>query len=232
LSAATRLVLVNALYLKAPWATPFEKLATTPRAFRFTPGSSSDVPTMQLTGYLGYAAADGYTAVALDYLGGGLQFVIVLPDASQTMDTVAARLTPAHFAQWANLKKNSPKNVALYLPKFKVTGGTIPLGPALRTLGMTSAFDVPTGSANFDGIAPRQPDDYLKISDVYHKTYVAVDEEGTEAAAATAVVITTTTAIGNIDPPIEVHVDRPFLFVIQDCASGACLFLGRIANPQ
>jgi serpin B len=97
---------------------------------------------------------------------------------------------------------------------------------------MKSAFDVPAGSANFDGIAPRQPNDYLKISDVYHKTYVAVDEEGTEAAAATAVVMTGTTSIGNTDLPVEVHVDRPFLFVIQDRASGACLFLGRITNPQ
>ena len=231
-SSATRLVLVNAFYLKAPWATQFERPATMPRAFYLTPGSSSDVPTMQLTTDLGYAAADGFTAVALDYLGGGLQFVIVLPDASQTVDTVAARLTPAHFAQWANLKRDSTKKVALYLPKFKVAGGSVPLGSALSALGMKSAFDLPVGSANFAGIAPRQPDDYLKISDVFHQTYVAVDEEGTEAAAATAVVMMTTTSITNTEPPVEVHVDRPFLFVIQDRASGACLFLGRITNPQ
>jgi serpin B len=228
----TRLVLVNALYLKASWATQFGRPATVPRAFYFTPDSSSDVPTMQLTTDLGYATADGFTVVALDYLGGGLQFVIVLPDASQTVDTVAARLTPAHFAQWANLKKDSTKNVALYLPKFKVAGGSIPLGPALRALGMKSAFDVPAGSANFSGIAPRQSNDYLAISDVFHQTYVAVDEEGTEAAAATAVVMASVTSVTITDPPIEVHVDRPFLFVIQDRASGACLFLGRITNPQ
>ena len=229
---ATRLVLVNALYLKAPWAMPFDKSATTPRAFHFTPGSSSDVLTMQFTADLGYTAADGFTVVALDYLGGGLQFVIVLPDASQTVDTVAARLTPAHFTQWANLKKDSTKKVALYLPKFKVAGGTVPLGSALCALGMKSAFDLPVGSANFAGIAPRQPDNYLKISEVFHQTYVAVDEEGTEAAAATAVAMAGTTSIVITDPPVEVHVDRPFLFAIQDRASGACLFLGRIANPQ
>lgn len=228
----TRLVLVNALYLKASWATQFERPATLPRAFHFTPGSSSDVPTMQLTTDLGYAAGDGFTVVALDYLGGGLQFVIVLPDASQTVDSVAARLTPAHFAQWANLKRDSTKKVALYLPKFKVAAGTVPLGPALRALGMKSAFDVPEGSANFAGIAPRQPDNYLKISEVFHQTYVAVDEEGTEAAAATAVVIASVTSVMPTDPPVEVHVDRPFLFAIQDRASGACLFLGRITNPQ
>ena len=227
----TGLVLVNALYLKAPWNEPFSKNSTTPRTFRPATGSSREVPTMQSTASLGYAVEEGLTIVTLDYLGSGLQFVIVLPDEGQTVDVAAARLTPAHFARWAKLGDTGRRDVALYLPKFKVEGATIPLGATLRALGMNSAFDVPRGSADFDGIAPRRPDDYLALSDVFHQTYVALDEDGTEAAAATAVIIGIT-AVSPLPKTIEVHVDRPFLFAIQHRASGACLFFGRVMDPQ
>ena len=187
---------------------------------------------MQRTASLAYAVEEGLTIVTLDYLGSGLQFVIVLPDEGQTVDVAAARLTPAHFARWAKLGDTGRRDVALYLPKFKVEGATIPLGATLRALGMNSAFDVPRGSADFDGIAPRRPDDYLALSDVFHQTYVALDEDGTEAAAATAVVVVEVTSVVIRPPPIEVHVDRPFLFAIQHRASGACLFFGRVMDPQ
>ena len=104
-------------------------------------------------------------------------------------------------------------------------------GSALRRLGVKSAFDEPQGSANFDRIAPRQPNDYLKISEVFHQTFIALDEEGTEAAAATAAVMMFG-AMADPKKPIEVRVDRPFLFAIQHRASGACLFLGRITDPR
>jgi serpin B len=102
----------------------------------------------------------------------------------------------------------------------------------LETLGMESAFDVPQGSANFDAIAPRRPNDYLYISNVFHRTFVEVDEKGTEAAAATAVVMMRATAHFEEAKPIEVRVDRPFLFAIQHRPSGACLFLGRVVDPR
>lgn len=232
LSEATRLVLVNALYLKAPWDVPFTKSLTTPRTFRPAPGSAREVPTMQRTAPLGYGTEDGFTIVTLDYLAAGLQFVILLPDQNQDLDTAAARLTPGHFARWANLRQTNRRDVDLYLPKFTVPGATVPLGQVLRAMGVKSAFDEPRGSANFDSIAPRRPDDYLSISDVFHQTFVALDEEGTEAAAATAVVIATTTAVVTPPQPIEVRVDRPFLFAIQHRATGVCLFLGRIADPR
>ena len=94
------------------------------------------------------------------------------------------------------------------------------------------AFDVPGGSADFSRIAPRKPNDYLAISDVFHQTFIDVDEEGTEAAAATAVTMATFGMALTPPKPIEVRVDRPFLFAIQHRASGTCLFLGRIANPK
>ena len=98
---------------------------------------------------------------------------------------------------------------------------------------MKTAFDIPRGSANFNKIAPRKPNDYLYISNIFHKTFIAVDEKGTEAAAATAVVMMRATAIARPKPPpIEVKVDRPFVYAIQHVSSGACLFLGRVTDPR
>ncbi len=228
----TRMVLVNAIYLKAPWDSPFAVFSTSPQPFHPTPTTTRSVPTMIETSTRGYAAEDGMTIVTLGYLGQGLQCVIILPDQGQTTEAAAARLTPEHFARWAQLTDTGRKSVTLYLPKFKLQGETVDLTSALQQLGLGSAFDVPLGSANFDGIAPRRPDDYLYISKVFHKTFVAVDEAGTEAAAATAVVVTGTTSI-NLPPipPTVVRVDRPFLFAIQHRATGACLFVGRIVDP-
>ena len=97
---------------------------------------------------------------------------------------------------------------------------------------MKTAFDQPRGSANFDRMAPRKPNDYLFISQVFHKTFIAVDEKGTEAAAATAVAMMRATALAPKQQPVEVKVDRPFIYAIQHVPSGVCLFLGRVTNPR
>lgn len=106
------------------------------------------------------------------------------------------------------------------------------LNDSLEQLGMPSAFNQPEGSANFNGMAPRRPDDYLWISDVFHKTFMEIDEKGTEAAAATAVVMQILGMSAFPEKPIEVRVDRPFLFAIQHGPSRACLFLGRMMKPS
>lgn len=227
----TRLVLVNALYLKAPWEKPFGKTATRPAPFHFDERRAKDVPTMLRTAFLGHATEPGLTVVALDYAGRGLQFLIVLPDRGTSPDAIAEKLTPVDFVRWSKIGDGRRPNVSLHLPKFRNEGSTLPLGTALRALGIKGAFDEPPGSANFDRIAPRKPNDYLAISDVFHQTFIALDEEGTEASAATAV---TTITLGAAMPvePIEVRVDRPFLFAIQHRESGVCLFLGRITDPR
>ena len=97
---------------------------------------------------------------------------------------------------------------------------------------MKTAFDKPRGSANFDKMAPRTPKDYLYISQIFHKTFIAVDEKGTEAAAATAVAMMAGTALRSPPPPIEVKIDRPFVYAIQHVPSGVCLFLGRVTDPR
>ncbi len=108
----------------------------------------------------------------------------------------------------------------------------MPLKEQLISLGMKTAFDEPQGSANFDRLAPRKANDYLCLSKVFHKTFIAVDEDGTEAAAATAAVMMQTTSAMRPDEPIEVKVDRPFLYAIQHVPSGACLFIGRVTDPR
>jgi serpin B len=147
------------------------------------------VPTRVKTSARGYAAEDGVTVGTLGYLGQGLQSVILLPDAGQTTDAATARLTPDHVARWANRTETGRRSVTLYLPRFKREGGSMDLATVLQQLGLSGAFDQPPGTANFDGIAPRRPDDDLSISQVFHKTFVAVDGAGTEAAAATAAVV-------------------------------------------
>lgn len=228
----TRLVLVNALYLKAPWENPFTPTATRPRSFTLADATTVEVPTMHHTGPLGHAVEDGFTVVALDYLGGALQCLILLPDEGTSAETAAARLTAAHFARWAKLTATSRSTVALALPKFRIEGRTLPLDRALRQLGMKRAFDEPAGSADFGRIAPRKPNDYLAISQVFHQTFVALDEHGTEASAATAVLMSVFGSIARPTKPIEVRVDRPFLFAIQHRPSAALLFLGHIGDPR
>lgn len=178
-----------------------------------------------------YEHENGLTVVGLDYIGRQLQCLILLPDQGVSPDAAAARITQQDLERWAKLGNHAGPRVQLHLPKLKSHGRTLPLGDALRALGMTTAFDQPPHSANFDRIAPRKPDEYLYISEVFHQTFVALDEAGTEASAATAVSMWLAAGYDS-NKPIEVRVDRPFLFAIQHRPSGALLFFGRIADPR
>ncbi|HUE50406.1 MAG TPA: serpin family protein, partial [Candidatus Dormibacteraeota bacterium] len=230
LNKMTRLVLANALYLKAPWADSFSDKATQPEPFHVRGSTAVDVPTMNKEAHFGFAKREGFIAVSLPYVGNDLQFLVLLPNDVNGLRALESKLTESILAQCAKLETH---DVDLHMPKFKFEPTTIALADKLQALGMKSAFDVPRGSANFDGIAPRKPNDYLYISNVFHKTFIAVDEKGTEAAAATAVVMMKATAMAGSKPkPIEVKVDRPFLYAIQHIPSGVCLFLGRVTDPR
>jgi serine protease inhibitor len=229
LNASTRLALVNAIYLKAPWAKPFLKGATTPQSFHVRGGEAVNVPTMNGLNYCGYGKRDGFTAVSLPYNDRELQFLILLPDDAKGLPALEKKITAAILAQCAKLEM---QDVNLHLPKFKFEPPTLNLGATLQGLGMQTAFDQPRGSANFDRLAPRKPDDYLYISAVFHKTFIAVDEEGTEAAAATAVAMAVGAAAGPKPEPLEVKIDRPFFYAIQHVPSGTCLFVGRVTDPR
>jgi len=231
LDKTTRLVLANALYLKAPWASEFSDYATKPEPFFVRGGGSSDVPMMRKTSdHFGYARREGFTVVSLSYAGDELQFVVLLPDEVNGLHSLESKLTGELLAQCAKLER---RDVDLHLPKFKLQPATIALAENFEALGMKTAFDKPQGSANFDRIAPRKPNDYLCISQIFHKTFIAVDEKGTEAAAATAVAMMAGSALRSPPPPpIEVKIDRPFVYAIQHVPSGVCLFLGRVTDPR
>ena len=231
LDKTTRLVLANALYLKAPWASEFSDNATQPETFHVRGGTPVKIPTMHKTDkHFGYAKREGFTAVSLPYVGSELQFLLLLPDDINGLRALESKLTGDTLAACARL---DTRDVDLYLPKFKIEPPTIALAENFEALGMKTAFDKPQGSANFDRIAPRKPSDYLYISQIFHKTFIAVDEKGTEAAAATAVAMMAGTALRSPPPaPIEVKVDRPFVYAIQHVPSGVCLFLGRVTDPR
>jgi serpin B len=231
LDKTTRLVLTNALYLKAPWANEFAENATQPESFHVHGRTPVDVRMMRKTDkHFGYAKRDGYTAVSLPYVGDDLQFLILLPDDVNGLRALESKLTSETLHQCAKLQT---RDVDLHVPKFKLQPPTITLAEKFEALGMKTAFDRPPGSANFDKMAPRTPRDYLYISQIFHKTFIAVDEKGTEAAAATAVAMMAGTALRSPPPPpIEVKVDRPFVYAIQHVPSGVCLFLGRVTDPR
>ena len=230
IDSATRTVLANALYLRAAWEDPFKPDNTNNEAFWVDGKTRAEVPTMLQQSHFGYEQRNGYAAITLPYVGGELEFVILLPDKRDGLAELERTMTPAMLSGFDKLPFH---DVILHLPKFRLAPPSIALGTALGALGMETAFDRPRGSADFSRMAPRKPDDYLCISEVFHKTWLSLDENGTEAAAATAVVMFGVTAIPPEPlPPIEVRVDRPFLFAIQHVPSGACLFLGRLTDPR
>lgn len=231
LNARTRLVLANAVYLRASWMSPFEPEMNSSRPFWADGRTQAKVPTMMQRKHFRYEKRDGYAAVALPYAGGELQFLILLPDQRDGLAALVHSVTPAVLAASAKMPR---ADVLLFLPKFRLAPPGMSLGPVLRGLGMTTAFDSPPGSADFARIAPRTADDYLALSDVFHQAWLSVDEAGTEAAAADAVTLMTFgVSVGAKPvPPVEVDVDHPFLFAIQDAASGACLFLGQVEDPR
>jgi serpin B len=230
LTADTRLVLVNAVYLKAPWEEEFPAFLTKPTPFRVAGGDPVKVPTLQRTGYLGYQKGEGYTAVSVPYRGRFLDFLVLVPDQPDGLADLEKNISPEFLAACASLPG---RDVTLFLPKFRLEPPLLKLSDTLKKLGLRSAFNEPPGSADFDRMAPRRPDDYLYISEIFHKTFLALDEKGTEAAAATAVaMMRATSAMMEKPKPVEVRVDRPFLFAIQHRASGACLFLGRMNDPR
>ncbi len=222
LDNSTRLVLVNALYFKAGWRYAFPKSATRPAPFHMAPGRAIETPTMHTTKRFGYSREDGYTAVSLPY-SQNFAMLVLLPDEINGLPDLEKTLSAEKLTALSRLPA---RQVALHLPKFRIEGDTIPLTNPLKKLGMNLAF---TRSADFSLMTsdPRG----LAIDDVYHKTFIAVDEKGTEAAAATAVAMITR-SLARPEKPVEVRLDRPFLYAIVDTRTQTALFLGRIVDPR
>lgn len=225
ITADTRLVLVNAVHLKAPWAREFDYEPGAP--FHVNGTEQITTPGLFHEGAYGYLPLPGGAAVTVPYAGGGLQFVLFVPEARDGLAAMEKSLTPETLAAAARAET---RPVKLHFPSFKLDPGRVLLSKNLIAMGMPSAFDVPPGSADFSGMAPRQPGDSLCIGEVVHQAFIAVDKYGTEAAAATAVI--TVRMVARQSEPLEVRVDRPFAFAIQHVPTGACLFLGRVTDPR
>jgi serpin B len=226
LTKLTRLVLVNAIYLKAKWAKAFPESATSPQDFHLTGGESLKVPTMTRQGEMACLKGNGFTAVGVPYAIGDLQFLILLPNAESSLSILEKKLTPDILATCSRAPN---QQVKLSIPKFKIEPPSLNLNKALIALGMPTAFDEPPGSADLSGMTGNRD---LYISDVFHKAFLSIDEHGTEAAAATAVVMNLRGRPATPKLETVVRVDRPFLFAVQHRPSGACLFLGRVADPR
>ncbi|RPI49153.1 MAG: serpin family protein, partial [Chloroflexi bacterium] len=215
----TRLVLTNAIYFNAAWEVPFEDNLTSDGPFTLLDGEQVSVPMMRQSETLPYTEGEGYQAVELFYDGGELSMVILLPQAGQ-FEAFEGSLDAARLAEIeAGL---SHQYVMLSMPRFEFES-QFSLSQALAALAMEEAF---TDAADFSGMTGARD---LFISEVLHKAFVSVDEEGTEAAAATAVIMDLTSAPAD---GVEMTVDRPFLFFIRDVNTGAVLFLGRVVDPS
>ena len=216
----TRVILANAIYFKGKWVKPFDKSQTRPQVFHL-PGGEEQAPLMWQRGHFNYQEGAGFQAVQLPYAGGRLQMCVFLPAANSNPAKLLADL---NSATWRD--KIQPQFMnregALALPRFKLNYD-VELNNPLKALGMRSAF---TPAADFSVMA----DEPLCISAVKQKSFVDVNEEGTEAAAVTTVGMT---ALAIMEPvkPFEMIVDRPFFFVIEDSQTQSILFLGVVYNP-
>lgn len=222
----TRLVLVNAIYFNASWARPFDEANTQDGEFFLTDGTTVTVPMMWMNERDGengeaFRAADGqgYQAIELPYYSGALSMLIVVPDEGQFQ---VFEQTLAYSVIEEIVNNLSLVSLILTMPKFEYQSEFSLIG-SLSQMGMSDAFD--PERADFSGIDGGYGG--LFIADIRHKTFISVDEEGTEAAAATGVVMGTVSVI----TPKEIVINRPFIYLIRDVETGAILFIGRVLNP-
>jgi len=220
LNTLTRLVLTNAIYFKGTWEFPFEKKRTQEEDF-FAPSGPVKAPMMRETERFRYADAGGHHVVELPYKGRDLSMVLLVPKAKDGLAAVEASLSAKGLAERLGAMRS--RRVQLFLPRFKVTW-KLEMSAVLAAMGMPRAFQA--GRADFSGMAGEPGD--LFIQKVFHKAFVDVNEEGTEAAAATGVVVGLRSMPAR---PVVVRCDRPLVFLIRDTRSGAILFLGRLVDP-
>ncbi|MCD4690836.1 serpin family protein [bacterium] len=218
LNAATVLLLTNAIYFKGTWADQFSEESTYDATFHGTSGDS-EVSMMTRKGDFGYFENDDMQVLEMPYEGGDLSMLVVLPREGLLggLARIEGGLATERLDSWVSGLRS--REVTVHMPKFEMTWGTVDVARDLYALGMRDAF----GGGDFSGMDGTQD---LFISYVFHKAFISVNEEGSEAAAATAVVMERCAAPGGP----EFRVDRPFMFLIRDNASGAILFMGRVVE--
>jgi len=222
ISPLTALILTNAIYFKGIWKTQFDPVNTTNRTFEISTEKSVETPTMNLIDtedVFNYTETDDLQILELPYTGDDISMIILLPkdnDLSSTIDAIDSDM----FSDWKDSMVET--KVDIYLPKFKVET-SYTLREHLITMGMNIPF-IP--SADFSGITGGKD---LFISQVIHKAFIDVNEEGTEAAAATAVIMTY--SINEGSSRIVFDCNHPFIYLIQHKQTGTILFMGSINDP-
>lgn len=219
------MVLLNAIYFNGIWQYKFDENKTHELPFRHGDGTMKDVATMSQETSLEYFSNDKFSAIHLPYGKGQYRMTVLLPDQDQTNQNLISDMNLANWKGWLKeFRKHD--NVVVSMPRFKFAW-EMTLNDILATMGMPSAFNPNT--ADFSGITGGKD---LYIGFVKHKTYIDVNENGTEAAAVTAVGMYTTSMPSDMPKKIYFTVDRPFLFVITEKSTGAILFIGEIRAPE
>ena len=214
-------MLLNAVYFKGDWQYPFEEDDTKERDFHLADGSVKPLPLMELGETLPYLETADFQAVALPYGEGEMSMKVFLPKENSTLAQFEASLTSDNWSEWnAAFGERYGK---VHLPKFQLDY-EVGLNEPLKKLGMKAAF---REDAEFTKMV--EGDGALNIDTVIQKTYLNVDEEGTEAAAVTKIEVESS---GSPEEPFEMQVDRPFFLTIEDTESGLVLFMGAIAEPM
>jgi len=220
---STRLVLTNAIYFKSDWQNRFTKALTKDGPFRLSAEKSVDVPLMQQTSFFVYSESEDMQLLQMPYAQGALSMIVLLPKKADGLAPLEKNLTAENMNRW--LKDAAMTNVQVTFPRFTFSS-SFELNKVLPAMGMPDAFD--GAKADFSGMTTAER---LVISNVVHKAFVAVDEEGTEAAAATAVMIARSSAPLPVEPKVF-KADHPFIFLIRHNATGEILFMGRMMNPK
>ena len=219
------LLLLNAVYFKGLWASPFDSLQTGPGPFYLASGDSVTVPRMKRRISVRYGRQAGFQLARLPYLGVRFGMYVLLPDTGIAPADLVRQMEPSTIDLW--LAAVRPAELNLVLPRLKLTTKTL-LIPPLSELGMQIAFD--SDSADFSGMV--EPawlgGERVFLSRATQDVFIEINEEGTEAAAVTSIGAFVTSVP---PPPIEFTVDRPFLLIIRDDETGAVLFIGQIFNP-
>jgi serpin B len=215
----TLLVLTNAIYFKGKWNSEFKKDLTKDAPFTTAAGGKVNVPLMRQQGDFRYAETPELQALELPYVGKELSMLVLLPKKIDGLPALEKALTPESLTRW--LGQLRQQEVTVFLPRFKTTA-EFELNRTLSAMGMPLAF---SQTADFSGMTEKRS---LYLSNVVHKAFVDVNEEGTEAAAATGVIVGPTAV--RITPVFRA--DHPFVYMIRDNRSGSVLFLGRLAEPK
>ncbi len=218
----TRLVLANAVYFLAGWQHPFPEHATEDGTFTTAAGVEREVPLMQLEARLPVSMEGDTIAVELPYAGSTTSFIALMPRDPSAWDGWQTGLDREGFERM--LQSLGATQTSLTMPRFS-SEASLSLPDILRGLGMRNAFD--PNRADLSGISGNRD---LYVTDIIHQSVIEVDEEGTEAAAATAVVI----GVRSIVPtdPVQIRLDRPFVYVLYERETGSILFIGRVSDPS